>query len=82
MDILFLHIFRYILSNHRIDFMVSGMNWFINLPQLIGFLVLFALSWAIIRVMCIAKMILPLHYFFVRVGRLLFILVCCGSVYF
>ena len=34
------HIFVFILSNCRINFMISSGNWLINLPQLIGSLIL------------------------------------------
>ena len=78
-DILCLHIFVFIRSSRRIDFMVSSWNWLINLQWLIGSLVLSVRSWAIVKGVYITKAMRLLHVYncFVIVKRLLFILVCC-----
>ena len=61
-DIFYLHIFVLILSSRSVNFNVSGRNWFINLPELIGSLILSAWSWAIIRgVYIITKAMWPLQ---------------------
>ena len=64
-----LHIFVYVFSSCRIDFMVSGGNWLMKFTKLIGILVLSDRSWAITRSVYIVKVICPLHihYYFVSV---------------
>ena len=78
-----LHIFVFILSSRRIDFMVSGGNWLMNFLWLIGSLVLSIRSWAIIRGVYIVKVMWPshVHYYFVNIENLLFILVCCRFIF-
>ena len=68
-DILCLHIFVFIFSSRCIDVMISGGNWFINLPWLIDSFVLSARSWAIIRGVYAANAmwLLHVHYYFVSI---------------
>ena len=83
--------YRYPLSTHFCSYPFESPHRFyglqqelINLPWLIGSLIFSARSWTIIKSVYIAKVMWPLHvhYYFVSVGHLLFILVCCGNIYF